>query len=91
MSVLEERDVLSYPFPPARPPVTAPSYYECRVSPLMLENCVNRYVFLWTMDIGSFWLYLTGYEPDGMLTGYLWDIDQWQYVQMWSDQVENFY
>ncbi len=79
--------------PSVPPPAIAPSYTAGVGEHLlpMLPNCLHRYLYLWTKENGSFWLYPTAAEGDVGLSGFQWDRFFWRRVICRWEQLDSFY
>jgi hypothetical protein len=79
---------------PPSPPPTATPHYSGRIAnsiPGMLQNCLNSYVYIWTKNDGSFWMYPTSYISDHMLFGYQWDRGFWRYIDIDFRQIDSYF
>ncbi len=79
--------------PPVPPPAVTPSYTVCTGDALLplLPNCLHSYLYLWTKENGSFWIYPTAAECDVVLSGYQWDRFFWRRVTLRWKQLDSFY
>lgn len=93
MSEKKTPGVLIIPFPPSPPPSIVP-HYSIRLSnqiTYMIRNCLYTYVYIWTKNDGSFWIYLTSYASSGKLSGYQWDRNFWKSAELDCSQIDSFF
>ena len=72
-------DILDSEFPPSPPPVIIPHYSKTLVSiPDVLDKYLYRYIYLWTKNNESFWMYPIALSQCNMLSGYQWEKNFWR-------------
>jgi len=92
MNINEQPDIIDIPYPPSPPPVITPHYSRTLTDlPVDLKNYLYTYVYLWTTDDGSFWMYPISITPDNKLYGYQWNRNSWRLVELDRSQIDSLF
>jgi hypothetical protein len=85
-----------YNTPHYRPPFyqfrNTPAYCPCLegTGPQYIKQCLNMYVYVWTVSKKSFWMYPVKIEK-GILYGYIHNGITWRYVKLNINQIDCIY
>jgi|GEM_PF-3663422 hypothetical protein len=69
-----------------------PAYCPCLegTGPEYIKQCLNMYVYVWTVSKKSFWMYPVRIE-NGVLYGYIQSGRMWRYARLNINQIDCIY
>ena len=92
MSINEQSSIINSEYPPSPPPVVVPHYVRSFADiPVTLSNYLYSYIYIWTINDGSFWMYPISITSCNKICGYKWDRSFWRLVELDSSQVDSLY
>jgi len=89
-------EVIISPFPLSPPPAITPNCTDTNtmvrnITMSMLRNCLHHFIYVWTKNEDSFWMFPTAYTQDHILCGYKWDCELWKFYKIRYVEIVNFY